>query len=146
MQQRYAQWNGQTKLGRQAPHDVGQHRLLLDQQGPGRMQGQDALLLQTFDRYEPHARPGCGLTDPGRVGCVVPLAPFHDRPDRLGRDQLHLVSETSQHARPVMRRTARLHGDNAGLLLFKEWKQLAPEQLTSGHHLPSVIYCMDLEN
>ena len=65
-------------------------------------------------------------TDRRRIGGIVLLALLHERPDRLGRDQLHLVPKAGQHAGPVMRRTARLHDDRAGLLLLEERDQLAP--------------------
>ncbi len=89
------------------------------------MQSQDALLLEALDRHEPHVRPGSGLADRRRVCCVVLLALLHKGPDRLRRDQLHLVSKPGQHARLMMRRAARLHDDRAGLLLVEKRDQLA---------------------
>jgi len=87
-----AQGNHEAELSRQVPHGVGQHRLLLDQQGTSGMPGQDTLLLQALGWHERHIWPGHGFAERSGVGGVVLLAPFDERPDRLGRDQLHAVS------------------------------------------------------
>jgi hypothetical protein len=97
-------WNGDTEFRRQTAHGVRQHRLLLDQQGSGRMQGQDALLLNVLGWYELHVGPRGGFADRGGIGRVVLLSLLHEGFDRLGRDQLHVVSESGEHARPMMGR------------------------------------------
>ena len=78
--------NGQAKLGRQAAQGVRQHRLLLDQQGSGRMQGQGILLLHAFGWHEFHVGPGCSLAECCRVGRIILLALLHKGPGRLGGD------------------------------------------------------------
>jgi hypothetical protein len=141
-----AQGNREAELSRQAPHGVGQHRLLLDQQRTSGMQGQDALLLQALGWYERHVWPGRGLADCGDVGGVVLLALLDERPDRLGRDQLHGMSKAGQHARPVMSGAARLHHDRASCLIFKEGDQLAPTQLALDLCLAGFVHGVDLKH
>ena len=60
-----------------------------------------------------HVGPGCGRAECRRIGGIVLLALLHERLDRLGRDQLHVMSKAGQHAGPMMCRAARLHDDRA---------------------------------
>jgi endonuclease I len=45
-----------------------------------------------------------------------------------------------------MRRRARLHPDQAGRQLLKEWQHLAPPQPASNYHRPCRIDAMHLEH
>jgi hypothetical protein len=57
---------------------------------------------------------------------IILLTFLYKRPDRLWRDQLHIVPESSQQAAPVMGCTARFYDNPAGALRFEEWTQLVP--------------------
>ena len=103
-------------------------------------------MLQALDWDEADIGPACGLTYRSCVSRIVFLALLHKRLDRLGRDQLHLVSKADQHAGPVMRRTARLHDDRAGLLLLEEHDQFAPAQLAPDRGRSGLVYSVDLED
>lgn len=81
---------------------------------------------QTLGWHELHVGPGGGRAKCGCVGGIVLLALLYEGPDRLGRDQLHVVPKTDQHADPVVRRAAGLQDDRASLLLLEERDQLAP--------------------
>src|SRR3954464_6047182 len=112
-----------AELGRQPTHGIGQHGMLLDQQGSHRMQGKDALLLQALHRDELRLGSGRGGADRRGVSRVVLLASLDERLDRLGRDQLHLKAETGQDTSPVMSCTAGLHQHRAARLLLEEGDQ-----------------------
>jgi hypothetical protein len=53
---------------------------------------------------------------------------FHERLDRFGRDQLHVVSELGQHACPMMCRATRFQNNRADSLLLEEREKLTPSQ------------------
>jgi hypothetical protein len=137
---------GEAELGCQAAQGVRQHRLLFDQQRPGRVQGKYGLLLHTLDGHEPHLGPGPGHAQGRGICGVVLLAFFHERPDRLGRDQLHLVPKAAQQARPVMAGTTGLEDHGASGLLLEERDQLAPAQLALEHHPSTLVNAVDLED
>jgi hypothetical protein len=141
-----ALWNGQTKLSGQTAHGVRQHRLLLDQKGSLRMQGLHTLLLQVLGRHELHVGPGGGRAKGHRVSGVVFLPLLHEGLNRLGRNQLHVVSETAQYASPEMRRAACFYHDPAGSLLLEEWDQLTPSQLAPDVHASGLIDGVNLKD
>ena len=118
--------DGQAEFSRQPTHRVCQHRLLLDQQGSRRMQGQDPLVLHALRWHELHVGPRRRRRRVPPHQQIVLLPLFHERFDCFGRDQLHLVSKPGQYSGPVMCRTARLYDDRTGLLLLEERDKLAP--------------------
>src|ERR1700674_2513302 len=88
----------------------------------------------------------CSCAERCRIGWVVLLALFHEGSDCLRCDQFHLVSKTGQDPCPVMRCTARLHGDDAPLLLLEERDQFTPSQLAPDLHLSGLIHAVHLED
>jgi hypothetical protein len=86
---------------------------------PRFVQHQRRLLLLALDQHEAHAGPRHGRADRGRVGGVV-LTALDIGLDVNRRDQTHLVTHRPQFARPIMRRAASLHSDDARLRLRKE--------------------------
>jgi len=77
--------NRKTELGRQPAYGIRNHRLLLDQQRPCRVQGQHTLLLPSFDEHEFHIRAGCGRAERRRISSIVLLALLDERPGCLRR-------------------------------------------------------------
>src|SRR5271170_401355 len=110
------------------------------------MQGQDALLLQILGGDKLHVGMGGGRAECRRVGGIVLLALLHEWSDGIGRYQLHIVSEASQHAGPMMSRPARLQYNRAGLLLCEERDNLVPSQLALDLRPSGLIHSMHLEN
>src|SRR4051794_34433241 len=110
------------------------------------MQGQHGLLLHALDRHEPHLGPGPGHAQGRGIRGVVLLALFHERPDCLGRDQLHLVAKAAQQTRPVMAGTTGLEDHGASGLLLEERDQLAPTQLALERHRSTLVNAVDLED
>src|SRR4051812_39692966 len=110
------------------------------------MQGQHGLLLHALDRHEPHLGPGPGHAQGRGIRGVVLLALFHERPDCLGRDQLHLVAKAAQQTRPVMAGTTGLEDHGASGLLLEERDQLAPTQLALERHPSTLVNAVDLED
>src|SRR3954449_4122422 len=110
------------------------------------MQGQHGLLLPALDRHEPHLGPGPGHAQGRGIRGVVLLALFHERPDCLGRDQLHLVAKAAQQTRPVMAGTTGLEDHGASGLLLEERDQLAPTQLALERHPSTLVNAVDLED
>jgi hypothetical protein len=142
----YAFWNSDPKFGCQATHGVGQHRLLFDQQGPSRMQGQDALLLHALGRHELHVGPGRGFTDRSGICGIVLLSLLYKGLHRFGRDQLHAVPEAGQHAGPVVGGATSFHDDRTSRLLLKERDQIVPSQLPSDLRSSGFVHAMNLED
>lgn len=133
-----------AKLGRKAAYGVGQHGLLLHQQGACRTQGKDALLLQALHGNECRIGAGCGGADRRGVDTIVLLAPFHEWPDRLGSDQLHLVAEATQDTGPVVRRAACLHDHGTARLLLKK-ARLAKLAAVGRDHAPGRSLIADVK-
>jgi hypothetical protein len=133
------------ELSSQPARSIRQHRLLLDQQRSSGMHSQSSLLFKALGRHELRLRPGGGGAERRCIGSVVLLASLDEWFDRLRRNQLYLVPEAAQHTSPVMRRTARLQNDSAGLLPLEERDQLTPLQLALQVRLAACVHAVDLE-
>ena len=95
------------KLCKMSADGVDHRGLLADEQVPGTVQRQAALLLWRLGRDEPHVWPGDRLADRFCVSGIV-LVPLHIRLHIGRRHQAHGVAERLEFARPMMRRGARL--------------------------------------
>ena len=76
------------------------------------MRHEGRLLVDRLDGDEPHGRPGHRLADRGGIGGIVLAAP-HVRLHVGWRHQPDRMAELDEFARPVMRRGAGLHADQA---------------------------------
>jgi hypothetical protein len=104
------------------------------------------LLLNGLDRHELHVRLRRRDAQCRRIGGIVLLTPFHERPRRLGCDQLHVVAEAGQLARPMVARPARLNHHRARLLLLKERQQLVPPELALQLCLSGLVHPVHLKH
>jgi len=75
---------------------------------PRAVQCQHRLLIHALDWHAPDVALLRGQPDRSRVGRVV-LVASHERAHLARRQQLHLVTQCAEHARPVMRAAACLH-------------------------------------
>src|SRR3546814_12970654 len=94
-------------------------RALADQQVARPLNRPPALLLDRFDRHEPHRRPTHRLARRLRVPRIV-LAALQVRLPIRRRPPPGVVAEPSQLPAPIVRRPASLHPDQRMRLIPKE--------------------------
>ena len=126
-------------------HGIDQLRALADQQVTRPVQHQRSLLLGALDRHEAHRRPRHRLADRGRIGSVV-LAALDVGLHIARRHQPHIVAELPELARPLVRRGARLHANQARRQLAEKLEHLAASELLLEHRLLGSIDAMHLED
>lgn len=117
----------------------------LNQQVACSMHGERRLLFGRLYRHEPHRRPRHRLAD--RLGIIGVGLTALDVGLHIGRrHETNIVPERNQLARPVMRRPARLHADQASRQLGEERQHLSPPQRLAHHRFAGGINSMNLEN
>ena len=109
------------------------------------MQHQPALLLGRFDLHETHGRPPHRLADRLGVGGIV-LVALDVGLHVLRRHQPHLVAKLRQFTRPIMRRGAGFHADQARRQRLEELQHLAAPQLLANDDLLGRVDAVDLEH
>jgi hypothetical protein len=126
--------NHDAKLRHQPAQCVDQHGALLDQHLAHFMNARRRLLHLGLDRDKAHRGPAHRLADRLGIGRVVLVAPHVGL--RIGRrDQPHVVTQLGDLARPIVRRRARLHPDQAWRQLGKERQNLpSPHRATERYH------------
>src|SRR3546814_2731522 len=119
-------------------------RALADQQVARPLNRPPALLLDRFDRHEPHRRPTHRLARRLRVPRII-LAALQVRLHIRRRHQPGVVAEPRQLPAPIVRRPASLHPDQRRRLLRKELHDLIPTKLPANRseehtsELPALI-------
>jgi hypothetical protein len=109
----------------------------------GRMQGQDALLLDVLGWNEFHVGPRRGLADRRGIGRAVLLSLLHERFDRFGGNQFHRVTEAGEHTGPMVGSATSLRHDRSAFLFLEERDQLAPAQFKLDLHLSRLVRALD---
>src|SRR4029450_6045039 len=95
--------------------------------------------------HEPHGCPGDGLAD--RLGiCGIVLLPLDVGLHVGWRHQAHDMAESLEFARPIVRRGASLHANQAWWQPLEERQEVAPLQLPADDHLTSGINSVNLED
>src|SRR6516162_9001107 len=107
------------KLGKMGANGIDHRGLLADEQVPGTVQRQAALLPWRFGRHEPHVRPADRLTDRLGISGIV-LMPLHIGLHVGRRHQAHGVAKGLKFARPMMRRGASFDTNQARRHLLEE--------------------------
>ena len=133
------------KLGKMGANGIDHRGLLADEQVPGTVQRQAALLPWRFGRHEPHVRPADRLTNRLGISGIV-LMPLHIGLHVGRRHQAHGVAKGLKFARPMMRRGASFDTNQARWQLLKESQDVAALQLAADDHLAVSINAMDLKN
>ena len=118
----------QPELGQVGTKCVDQLRPLADQEIPRPVQHQRALLLDALDRHKTHRWPRDGLADRRRIGRVV-LAALHVGFDIGRRHEPRVMPELLELARPLVRRCARFHANEARRQIGKELKNFRSTSL-----------------
>ena len=110
-------------------------------------QHQRGLLLSTLHRHEPllNPRPAHRFADRLGIGCVV-LVALHILFRILRRHQHHLVPQSADLARPIMRSAAGFDADPRRWQLGKKLNDLPPPQLLAQRRLLGAIHAMQLKN
>src|ERR1700739_4763954 len=122
------------------------HRgLLTDEQMTGPMQRQATLLVWRLGRHEPHVRSGDCLADRLGVSGIV-LMPLYIRLHIGRRHQANGVAKHLEFARPMMRRGAGFHTDQAWRYPLEVDQHVTPLELTEENHIALRIDAMNLEN
>src|SRR5277367_2335733 len=138
-------WRDDPELGKVRADRIDDRSLLTDEEMPGAMKGQTALLLGRLGRHEPHVWPGHRLANRFRVGGIVLLSLHIGLP--VGRrHQPHGVAERLKFTRPMMRRRAGLDTNEAGRQLPKERQHISTLQLTAKYHLTIRVNAMNLKD
>jgi hypothetical protein len=94
----------------QATDLVDERGAMMDETFPDAMQRLEVLLIGSLDGHCPHVGTRRGFGDGGGIVAVV-LGSLAEGDDILGGDELDLVSECGELARPVLRAGAGLHRD-----------------------------------
>jgi len=119
------------EFGQMGAQRIDEHGPLPDQQLAGPMQHQHRLLVDGLDRNQPHVRARHRLGDGRRVRRVVLLAALDVRFHLRRWQQAHLMAETGNQPRPMMRGRACLHPHNTRRQLAEELADLGTAQLTA---------------
>ena len=109
------------------------------------MQHQPALLLDRFDLHKTHGRPPHRLADRLGVGRIV-LVALYIGLHVLRRHQSHPMTKPRQFTRPIVRRGAGFHADQARRQSFEERQYLAAPDLLANHDLLGRVDAVDLEH
>ena len=117
-----------AELGEVAAQGVDQLGPLPDQQVAGAEDDSRALRRRALGRDEAHRRPLRRLADRLRIGHVV-LLPLHERLDVSRSDQLGLVAQRTDLARPVVGAGAGLHRHQTARLAGEKGQHLISPQL-----------------
>ncbi len=99
-------------LGQEPAQAIAELGALANQKIARPMQSPRALLLDALNRHEAHVRPQRRFADCLGVACVG-LVALHERLHIGGGHETRLVPERADDARPMMRRAAGLHDDQA---------------------------------
>jgi len=102
------------------------------------------LLIDPLDRHKTHRWALHCFTDGLSIGLVI-LVGLDTGLNKLGSDQLHLVSIAAYQASPVMHACARLHAHQTGWQYYHQCAELLTSQLSIQLFLPLNIDCMNLE-
>jgi hypothetical protein len=115
-----------AELAEQSADAVKRGGALFDKPLAGAVHHQARLLLDIFERHEPHVRALDGFADRGGVGRVVLAEPTGHaiRGHELRSDQAHGVACGLEQACPVVGTGAGLHADHAGRQAGDELVQL----------------------
>ncbi|BCG83645.1 hypothetical protein MesoLj113b_71870 (plasmid) [Mesorhizobium sp. 113-3-3] len=109
------------------------------------MKHQNALGIRRFDSHEPHCRSRHRLADRFRVGRIVLVALdvglYVSR-----RHQLDHMPECNQLPRPMVRRRAGLHADEARLHIAKQRDKLIAPNFSTEHRVSSIIDAVNLKD
>ena len=127
------------------PQGIDQLGPLAHQQIACSMLHQLTLLLGRLDRYEPHGWTPHRLADRLGVGGIV-LVALDVGLHILRRHQTNLMPELRQLARPIMRRGASLHADQARRQSFEERYHLAAAKLLSDDDLLGRVDAVNLKH
>src|SRR5271169_4221120 len=119
--------------------------LLTDEEMPGAVKHQTALLLGRLGRHEPHIWPGHRLANRFRVGGIVLLS-LHIGLHVGRRHQSYGMAERLKFTRPMMRRRAGLDTNEAGRQLLKERQHISALQLPAKYHLTIRVNAMNLKD
>src|SRR4249920_2696634 len=138
-------WRDDAELGQMSADGVDHRGLLADKQVTGTVQRQAALLFWCLGRNEPHVRPGDRLADRLGISGIV-LMPLHVGLHISRRHQANCVAQRLEFTRPMMRRGAGLHADQARWQLLEKGQDVATLQLPPNDHLPNSINAVDLKD
>ena len=118
-------------------------------------EGRPAMPLSEYDRrglrlsalalHKPHRRALRRFTDRLRVSHVVLLS-LHERLHVCRRDQLRVVPNCGELARPIMSAGTRLHRHNAPRQGREERQHLVPPELLAEHDPAARIRTVNLKN
>ena len=133
------------ELGKVRADRIDDGSLLTDEEMPGAMKRQTALLLGRLGRHEPHVWSGNRLANRFRVGGIVLLS-LHIGLHVGRRHQPYSMAKRLKFARPMMRRRAGLDTNEAGRQLLKERQHISALQLTTKYHLTSRVNAMNLKH
>src|SRR5262249_7659066 len=128
-------WDHDPKLRQMRPECIRQHRLLPDQQRPRAMQHENSLLVGALDWHKPHVRPVHRLANRLRIRGVV-LATLDTGLHVSRRHQFYRVSKLCELTRPIMRRRAGFHPDQARFETRKKREQLGPSETFAKNRRP----------
>src|SRR5262249_16385026 len=106
---------------------------------------QSTLLLGRLDLHKTHGRPPNCLADRCSVGRVI-LVALDVSLHVLRRHQPNLVAEPRQLTRPIVRRGASLHADQAARQRREKLHHLSTPKLLPDNHLLGCIDAVDLEH
>ena len=133
------------KLCKMSADGIDHRGLLADEQVPGTVQRQAALLLWRLGRDEPHVWPGDRLADRFGVSGIV-LVPLHIRLHIGRRHQAYGVAKHLEFARPMVRRGAGFNTNQARGQLLEECQNVATLELPTKDDIALRIDAMNLKN
>src|SRR6516162_8236664 len=134
-----------TELSQMRPQGVDHLRSLPHQQVACAMLHQPALLLGRLRPHKSHGGAANRLADRFGVGRVV-LVALDVRLHVFRRHQTNLVTELRQLTRPIMRRSTRLHANEAGRQRRKKLQHLTAAKLLPDDDRLGRINAVDLEH
>ena len=134
-----------AELRHVCPERIDQHGSLANQELARPMHHQHALPFSALHRDKAHGRPCDRLADRLRIGRIV-LVTLHIGLYIARWHQLDLMTQRHDRSRPVMRRGAGLHADQARRLFPEKRQNVAASQLLADYRLPRRIDAVDLKN
>jgi hypothetical protein len=122
------------------------HRSLLpNEQMPGAMEHQAALLLRRLGRHKPHIGPGHCFTDGLSISGII-LVSLYVRLDIGWRHQAHGMPKRLEFPCPMVRRGAGLDPHETPGQLLEESNDVSAIELAPDDHIAFSINAMNLKN
>jgi hypothetical protein len=137
--------NDDAELTEMATYGVDHLRALLDEQVTGSEYQRLGLLCLALHLYKPHGWALRRLANRLGIRRLV-LLPLYERLHVGGRDKAHCVAQPTDLSPPVMRASARFHGDDARWLGREKREHLCPPQLLAEYDGTRSICAVCLED